>query len=129
MMPLLKTIAVVDDDPIYTNALKNLLKSWKINNPFLFFANGKEALDFIQVKEASALPDILLLDLNMPVMNGWSFLENFGPIATQLEKDISIYLVSSSIWEEDFKRAEKTGLVQEFITKPIPQHKFRQILS
>jgi CheY-like chemotaxis protein len=129
MIPLLKTIAVVDDDPIYTQALKNLITSWEINNPFLFFANGKEALDFIQAKEASALPDILLLDLNMPVMNGWTFLENFGLIAHRLKKEISIYLVSSSIWEEDFERAEKTGLVREFITKPILQHKFREILG
>ena len=61
-MPHLKTIAVVDDDPIYIQALKNLFTSWKIPNPVLFFENGKEAIDFIRVKEALALPDILLLD-------------------------------------------------------------------
>lgn len=128
-MPILKTIAVVDDDPIYTKALKNLITSWKIKNPFLFFVNGKEALDFISVKEASALPDILLLDLNMPVMNGWGFLENFASVAPQTQKNISIYLVSSSIWEEDQKRAEKNVLVKGFITKPILQHKFLEILG
>lgn len=128
-MPNLKTIAIVDDDPIYIQALKNLFISWKIMNPVLFFENGKEALDFIRVKEASALPDILLLDLNMPVMNGWLFLENFAPIAPQLKKNISIYLVTSSIWEEDSKRAEKNGLIKELITKPILQKKLRQILA
>ncbi|RYE25419.1 MAG: response regulator, partial [Sphingobacteriaceae bacterium] len=60
MIPILKTIAVADDDPIYTQALKNLLVSWKIANPFIFFSNGKEALDFMLLKEASELPDILL---------------------------------------------------------------------
>lgn len=128
-MPLLKTVAVVDDDPIYINALKNLFNSWQIANPLLFFANGKEALDFIRLKEASELPDIVLLDLNMPVMNGWAFIENFTPMAPQLQKNISIYLVSSSIWEEDIKRAKKTGLIKEFITKPILKDKFREILS
>lgn len=128
-MPKPKTIAVVDDDPIYIQALKNLFTSWKISNPILFFKNGKEAIDFIRVKEASALPDILLLDLNMPVMNGWSFIENFTPIAPQLGKNICIYLVTSSIWEEDSKRAEKNKLIKELITKPILQKKFREILA
>ena len=128
-MPNLKTIAVVDDDPIYIQALKNLFTSWKIANPVLFFENGKEVLDFILVKEASALPDILLLDLNMPVMNGWAFMENFAPIATQLNKNIRIYLVTSSIWEEDSKRAKKNPYIKELIVKPILQKKFREILA
>ena len=125
----MKTIAVADDDPIYTKALKTLLLSWKITNPFIFFANGKEALDFILLKEASELPDILLLDLNMPVMNGWGFLENFAQISHQLNKNISIYLVSSSIWEEDLKRAQKIFLLKEFISKPISKEKLFEILS
>jgi len=106
-MSFLKTIAVVDDDPIYIEALKNLLSSWRITNPFLFFTSGKEALDFLQLNEALLLPDVLLLDLNMPIMNGWKFLENIEPVLPQLQKKISIYLVSSSIWEEDLKRAKK----------------------
>ncbi|MEX8547573.1 MAG: response regulator [Mucilaginibacter sp.] len=128
-MPNLKTIAVVDDDPIYIQALNNLFTSWKITNPVLFFENGKEALDFIRVKEASALPDILLLDLNMPVMNGWAFMENFATVAPHLNKNIRIYLVTSSIWEEDSKRAEKNPHIKELIVKPILQKKFREILA
>lgn len=128
-MPPLKTVALVDDDPIYNQAFKNLLIAWRIENPFLFFINGKEALDFIRVKEASALPDILLLDLNMPIMNGWGFMENFTGLAPELQKNISIYLVSSSIWEEDLKRAQKNKLIREFITKPILRKKLHEILS
>ncbi|MVN21515.1 response regulator [Mucilaginibacter arboris] len=128
-MPLLKTIAVVDDDPIYINALKNLLSSWQVANPFLFFTSGKEALDFLLVKEALALPDVLLLDLNMPLMNGWKFLENLEPVLPQLQKKINIYLVSSSIWEEDLKRAKKNKLIKEFITKPVFKEKLLEILG
>lgn len=128
-MSFLKTVALVDDDPIYIQAFKNLLTSWKIANPFLFFANGKEAIDFIQVKEASNLPDVLLLDLNMPIMNGWKFLESFTNVEPQLSKNINIYLVSSSIWEEDLKRAKKNALIKEFISKPILREKLEEILS
>lgn len=129
MIPLLKTVALVDDDPIYTNAFKNLLVPWQIANPFLFFTNGKDALDFMQVKEVSALPDILLLDLNMPMMNGWQFLENYLKLESKIEKKISIYLVSSSIWEDDLLRARKNLLVKEFISKPIFKDKLLQILA
>ncbi len=128
-MPFLKTIAVIDDDLIYINALKKLLLTWKITNPATYFTSATEALDFIQVKEASALPDILLLDLNMPGMNGWDFVENFAQIKPNLPKQISIYLVSSSIWEEDFKRAAKNKLIKEFITKPILKAKLHEILG
>lgn len=128
-MPPIKTIAVVDDDQIYVNAFKKLLITWKFNNPVLFFVNGKEALNFMQLNEASALPDILLLDVNMPVMNGWQFLENFEKISDNLTKKTKIYLVSSSIWEEDFKRAGKIKLVKEFIIKPILKEKLQKILD
>lgn len=128
MIPLLKTVALVDDDPIYTNAFKNLLVSWQIANPFLFFTNGKDALDFMLIKEASGLPDILLLDLNMPKMNGWQFLENYLKIELQIAKKISIYLVSSSIWEDDLLRAKRNLLVTDFISKPIFKDKLLQIL-
>ncbi len=128
-MSLLKTIAVVDDDPIYIQALKKLLNTWGIINPVLFFANGKEALDFIRIKEASALPDILLLDLNMPVMNGWNFMDDFTQLLPQLGKNINIYLVTSSIWEEDRKRAEKNTLIKDFLTKPVMKEKLREILG
>ncbi|RYE29998.1 MAG: response regulator [Sphingobacteriaceae bacterium] len=128
-MSLLKTVALIDDDPIYTSAFKNLLLSWQIKNPFLFFNNGKEMLDFMLIKEASALPDILLLDVNMPVMNGWSFLENFAKIRQQIHKNISIYLVSSSIWEDDLQRASNHMLVRDFISKPIYKDKLLDILG
>lgn len=120
---------MVDDDPIYTSTFKNLLASWQIQNPFLFFNHAKEALDFMLIKEASALPDILLLDLNMPVMNGWLFLEKFASIEQQLSKKIKIYLVSSSIWEEDLQRAKNNILVQDFISKPVFKEKLLQILA
>ena len=128
-MSLLKTVALIDDDPVYTQTFKNLLGSWQIPNSFRFFNSSQEALKFIQLKEASHLPDILLLDLNMPVMDGWRFIENFIHIAPDLPKKISIYLVSSSIWEEDIKRAQKNKLIKEFIIKPISKEKLQEILS
>lgn len=128
-MLLLKTVLVVDDDPIYIQAFKNLLVSWEIYHSFLFFNNGKEALDFLQVKEVSSLPDILLLDLNMPIISGWDFIETFARLKPKLPKNITIYLVSSSIWEEDFKRAQSNELVKELISKPILKEKLNEILS
>lgn len=128
-MHLLKSVAVIDDDPIYANAFKNLLVTWQIKNSFLFFSNGKEALDFMLLKEAAALPDILLLDLNMPKMNGWQFLENYLKIEPQIKKKISIYLVSSSIWDDDRRRAKQDFRVQDFISKPIFKDQLLQILA
>ena len=124
-----KLIAVADDDTIYVSAFKSLLKTWKITASFIFFKNGKELLDFMLIKEAAELPDILLLDLNMPVMNGWKFLDCFETSAKKLTKPMEIYLVSSSILEEDKLFAATHPLVKDLITKPMSKNKLKNLLD
>lgn len=98
-------------------------------NGLLIYSNGKEAIEAIKPMIASGvkLPDIIFLDLNMPIMDGWQFLDEFTKIP--LEQEVTIYIVTSSIDPADRKRAGKYEKVSNFIVKPIEVDHLQEILD
>lgn len=120
---------IVDDDPIFIFATKKVMQMAGFCNSFMIFRNGKEALDGLTaiVNSGSILPDVLLLDLNMPIMDGWQFLDEF--IKIKLPRTTTIYIVSSSIDPEDMERATQYEQVENYIIKPVTQKSLTEILS
>jgi len=120
---------IIDDDPIYIFGMKRIMELADFCKSFMIFNNGKEALDKLKpmVTSGDKLPDIILLDLNMPVMDGWQFLDEFTKIPS--DKEILIYIVSSSIDPEDIKKAEGYGLTSSYIVKPVTVKTLKAILS
>ena len=117
-----KTVCVIDDDKIYIYGLKKLITIKELSPNLMEFYNGKEAIDFlINPENQNQLPDIIFLDINMPVMDGWGFMESFVKIKPQLGKKITIYMVSSSINQDDINRAKGISDVTDYVIKPIPQ--------
>jgi CheY-like chemotaxis protein len=97
----------------------------------LHFENGAEALTFLREKalQKELLPDYLFLDINMPFVDGWMFLEDFTTLKSSLAKDISIYMVTSSIDQRDLNRAKSFSEVTDFIIKPISLERFQELLK
>lgn len=123
-----KLTCIIDDDTVYVNLVKKLIQLKKLCDNILVFKNGKEALEFF--KDSKALPDLILLDLNMPIMNGWEFLEHFNPINKGLQNTRSnLYVVSSSIDPVDSEKAKSIECVRDYISKPISMESFEQIFS
>ncbi|RFZ85943.1 response regulator [Mucilaginibacter terrenus] len=112
---------VIDDDEIYTFTVKRIINRAEIANKTIFFHNGKAALDFFtdNASRVEELPDVILLDINMPVLDGWQFLDGFVKLIPKFGKKITVYIVSSSIDEEDYARARKISAVSDFIVKPL----------
>ncbi|BAV08046.1 response regulator [Filimonas lacunae] len=84
--------------------------------------NGQEAMDYLQdlaKKQESEMPDIIFLDINMPVMNGWEFLEQFNKVEALFTKQPSVYVLSSTVDPEDYARAASYGVVKRFVSKPL----------
>lgn len=129
-MNKIQTLCVVDDDEIYTFTVKRLVKTTGMAASTLFFENGQYAIDFFKQNTANpaALPELILLDLNMPVLDGWQFIDQFIPLTHLIDKKITIYIVSSSIDEADYKRAKSIKEVKDFIVKPINADTFKQIV-
>lgn len=125
------TIALVDDDSIFQFTATRLLESAQLAQNILHFENGADALLFLKenAPNRDLLPDYLFLDINMPLVDGWMFLEDFTTLKSSLSKVISIYMVSSSIDPRDLNRAKGFVEVADFIIKPISLERFQELLK
>lgn len=125
------TICVIDDDTIYQFIIKRIIQSQSITQKVLVFSEGSQALGFLKENSANKerLPDIILLDLNMPTMNGWSFLDEFIKMKDSLGKDIAIYVASSSINPDDIARARGIKNVSDYLIKPINPEQLKEIIE
>ena len=124
----INTVCVVDDDKIYVYGLKKLITLKQLCPNLIEFPNGKEAIDFLMDPEnAEKLPDVIFLDINMPIMDGWDFMENFSQIKPHLGKKITVYMVSSSINQEDIDRAKKISDVTDYVVKPVTHDKLLEL--
>lgn len=127
-----KSICIIDDDKIYTFGIKKIIEKYIPNNKVSSYENGKQALAGIKenYEANNELPDLILLDIDMPEMNGWEFLNEFQPLRAQSEKKVDIFVISSRIKNEDqLFKIEWDEKVSDFIQKPTGIDTLKNILS
>ena len=125
-------VCLIDDDKIYQFTAKMILEATGLTSNIKTFFNGKEAIDFLthpDNQHPDILPDVIFLDINMPIMNGWDFLKAFELVHETLPKKIVIYVVSSSVDESDIQKSRGFEIVTDYVIKPINREKYRQLLS
>jgi len=125
-------IALIDDDDIFQLTASRTIKSIQVTDKVLQFLNGDDALTFLKsnANDPAALPDIIFLDINMPLVDGWMFLEDFAVLKSSLnKKEIIIYMISSSIDPRDVNRANHNPEVKEYVIKPVSREKFIELLT
>lgn len=115
------SIWVVDDDPIYQIIVSKMIKKSELLLDILSFKNGKEAIDEFKkrLEEKDTLPNIILLDINMPIMDGWEFMDEITLLKNQINEGIHIYIVSSSIAVEDKNKAKNYSEIIDYLVKPL----------
>lgn len=114
---------IIDDDKVYVNLVRKIIETKKLCENLMVFRDGKQSIDYFEAlmenMKEDRIPEIIFLDLNMPVMDGWEFLERFTKIKNKFNKVITLYVVSSSINPLDVKRAKSLSSVKDYLIKPI----------
>ena len=130
-MSKFKNVFVIDDDKVFHFIIKKLFSKNNIDISPSFYLNGLEAIEEIKEKinSGNTLPDLILLDINMPIMDGWQFLDEFRKtrIVTQGERT-TIYLVSSSDSISDINKAkEYQDQIKDYFFKPMTIEDLKKI--
>jgi CheY-like chemotaxis protein len=133
MLHNLNSILLIDDDNTTNYLHKKIISKSEIDIPIKVANNGKEGID-----ELIALNEILkdkeelvliFLDVNMPVMDGWTFLDYFNEIESKLNYTTQLFMVSSSINPDDKNRALKNNYVIDYLPKPLNVTIIKSILK
>jgi CheY-like chemotaxis protein len=125
-MSKIKMTYIIDDDAIFVFVLKKLLEKNGNFGNMIDFKNGNDAIDILFSKE-SELPCVILLDLNMPIIDGWQFLDQLED--SELKDQLNVYIMSSSIDRTDIEKSKTYSIVKDFISKPVNADKLNKILE
>lgn len=119
---------LVDDDPTVIFLVKRLFQHEGLHDALTTFLSPVEALTFLREQAPlGALPQVILLDLNMPVLNGWEFLDALQPLEEQLRDQSLVYILTSSLASTDTRRAQSNNLVAGLLHKPLDRYEIQAI--
>lgn len=119
---MLETILCVDDDAITLMLCKMVITKASFSREVLTAKNGDDALKYFDTLKSNATistPQLIFLDLNMPVIDGWEFLDIFRTAAYSDYHHTKIIILSSTIDPEDLEKSKKYPMVIDFLSKPI----------
>lgn len=122
-----KLICLVDDEQVFHWIAGQFIEQINHGLESVSLYNGNEALEYLQ-DPGKKIPDVLFLDLNMPIANGWKFLDEYDSIKDKIGKQIAIYILSSSVDPEDHKKAKTYSYVIDFFSKPITKETIESVI-
>lgn len=132
---LIEEVYLIDDDSIVRLVASKILKSIGFHHTVTSFENGQLALDGIRERMASgSIPFkgrriLVLLDINMPILDAWGFLDEFAKLAHEIKEHFLIAIITSSIDSNDKTRAFSYPEVLDYITKPLSGKHLTDFLS
>lgn len=126
----LKSILLIDDSPSANFMHQVILDEIECSENLEFKKNGKEAIEFLKdCHSEECRPDIIFLDINMPVMNGWDFLVQYEQLRRSAKKDPVIIMLTASQNPSDLTKAKSFEGVKEYMMKPLRKERILEILE
>lgn len=122
-------LLVIDDDDINIFIIKKIVEKTGYNVEMVAKTNGQMAIDYISMTLSlqESLPELILIDINMPVLNGWEFLDAYGQL--NIQQKIDMYMLSSSVYENDIEKAKTYQTVKGFISKPLSIERLTELFK
>ncbi|HYG39672.1 MAG TPA: response regulator [Cytophagales bacterium] len=121
-----KSVILIDDDPIENLVNKKLIEDLSLTESIKIMFNGYEGMNYLRILNQLDLPpDIIFLDLNMPIMDGFEFLTKFHKLPFEFTKDIKVIVLTSSVSERDYNKAKLIGC-DGYLIKPLTKKKIKE---
>jgi len=124
-------IGIIDEDKVLIFLTRKMIKNVNPEIEVMSCEEATDALNYLSNNQSNPdkLPDIILLDINLPIMDGWEFLEEYDKLVNTFPKEIKLYMFSSSISAIDKDRAIQNPLVEDYLIKPLTEEKLSKIIN
>lgn len=124
------SVLLIDDSEVDNFINKTIISKEKSISDITVMNSGMDALDFLNktLDRPESFPDIIFLDIKMPQMNGFEFLDHYVMFPETLTEHCKIYLLSSSMDPKDSEKGKSYTVVKKMLTKPLAHHKFNELL-
>ena len=126
----LSSILLIDDDKATNFIHKHLIKKTLVVDTVINKLNGLEAIKYLTTKKDGEYPqtDLIFLDINMPIMDGWEFIEEYKKINFS-KKAVIIIMLTTSLNPSERERSEKTEIIADFVTKPLTAENLQDVVK
>lgn len=120
-MAAYRSVMLVDDNEIDNIINEKIIEANSFADQILVFQTGQDALEYLREHQGDveSLPEIVFLDINMPIMDGFQFLTDFEEFADEVRDKCKIIMLSSSISPKDIDRAASSRYVKKYLNKPL----------
>ncbi|MBI1226693.1 MAG: response regulator [Bacteroidetes bacterium] len=132
MRPKLNKILLIDDSEADNFIHQRVIKKADVAHNIIVKNNGQSALDYLCTQDEDGnypVPELVFLDINMPAMNGWEFLEHYDKLKPEQKAGVIVCMLTTSVAEVDRQRAGEVPLVESFLHKPLTQETLLKILD
>ncbi len=131
MKKKLENIVLIDDNPADNFYHTIIIEDCGCSKRITAFESGVEALEYLRSMENGAHPhpDLIFLDINMPVMTGWEFLEEYNKLDKGMKAKMVVVMLTTSANPDDKQKADNHSDIPQFTNKPLSEELLKEIIE